>query len=222
VTPEDEDVRMMQREISDVLLAHGRRIRCGNDLATVRKALGEVQTDVAEFLRASGAPGRPSGILPAEAGTTATPGASMSVAARAKMLAADDIAQGRVVGSRGAPGFLVRGATERRRARELEQDEAKAQQRAGWIKTADRLPTAADHPGGAVRRDSWGRVVPIDHVPCLVVTPDHPDEVALLLWNLHHLCWDDTSGDDFRCAAEYVSHWMPAPAVPAVEVPDGK
>jgi hypothetical protein len=53
-------------------------------------------------------------------------------------------------------------------------------------------------------------------------TPDHPDEVALLLWNLHHLCWDDTSGDDFRCAAEYVSHWMPAPAVPAVEVPDGK
>lgn len=133
---------MMQREISDVLLAHGRRIRYGNDLAAVRKVLGEVQTDVAEFLRASGAPGgevcaESGGALPTEAGTTATPGASMSIAARAKMLAADDIAQGRVVGSRGAPGFLVRGITERRRARELEQDEA---QRAGCLCQAEAPP----------------------------------------------------------------------------------
>lgn len=225
--PGDEDVRMMQREISDVLLAHGRRIRYGNDLATVRKVLGEVQAGVAEFLRASGAPGsevcaEPGGILPAEAGTTATPGASMSVAARAKMLAADDIAQGRVVGSRGAPGFLVRGITERRRVRELEQGEAKAQQRARWIKTADRLPTAADHPGGAVRRDSWGRVVPIDHVPCLVVLRAQPREVALLLWNLHHECWDDAGGDDFYCGAGDVLHWMPAPAVPTEEASNGE
>jgi hypothetical protein len=156
VTPEDEDVRMMQCEISNVLLAHGRRIRCGNDLATVRKVLGDVQTDVAEFLRASGAPGgevcaESGGALPAEAGTTATPGASMSIAARAKMLAADDIAQGRVVGSRGAPGFLVRGATERRRARELEQDGA---QRAGCLCQAEAPPSPSrehmEHLGATI------------------------------------------------------------------------
>ncbi len=92
----------------------------------------------------------------------------------------------------------------------------------GWIKSATRLPIAADHPGGPTRKNHWGQDVPIDHVPCLVVLRAHPREVALLPWNLRHECWDDASGDDFYCGAGDVLHWMPAPAVPAEEVPDGE
>ena len=87
--------------------------------------------------------------------------------------------------------------------------------RVKWIQSADRLPIATDHPGGATRKDPWGREVPIDHVPCLAVLRSRPRGVALLQWNLHHLCWDDDSGDDHCCAAGDVLCWMPAPAPPA-------
>lgn len=133
MTPEDEDVRMMQREISDVLIAHGRRIRYGNDLATVRRVLGEVQAGVAEFLRKVGDAPEVSGPLPATASPPAEvqqeapAGADgMSAADRAKMLAADDLAQGRVVGSRGAPASPVRAITEQRWVRELEREDAES------------------------------------------------------------------------------------------------
>lgn len=148
-----ENVRGLQCQISDAVRDRASRIRNGNDLATVRKVLGEVRESAAQWLRQTG--GDPSAH--------------------------------------------------------------------GWIKTTDRLPTPSDHPGGATRRDSWGRVVPIDHIPCLVVLRSRPKEVALLLWNPHEpCCWDDASGDDFYCGAGDVLHWMPAPAVPAEEVPDGE
>lgn len=83
-----------------------------------------------------------------------------------------------------------------------------------WIESTARLPVATDHPDGPTCKDHWGRTVAIDCVPCLVVLREHPREVELLLWNLHELCWDDASGDDFHCAAGDVLYWMPAPAAP--------
>lgn len=82
-----------------------------------------------------------------------------------------------------------------------------------WVNAAERLPTAADHPDGPTRKDEWGRGMPQDHVRCLVVLRDRP-EPTLLMWNLHHLCWDDESGDDFLWEAGAALVWMPAPAPP--------
>lgn len=209
-----ENVRGMQCQISDALRDRACRIRNGNDLATVRKVLGEVRESAAEWLRQTGDPD-----APGEARETfrlSALDASLPAAARAKMLAAEDIASGRVVGSRGAPGFLVRGIAERRRARELEQDEAKAQRQDGWIKTADRLPTAADHYLG----DPLGREAPVRHVPCLAVTFLRPRETELLLWDLRCQCWNDRNGRPFTGNPGDVICWMPLPAPP--EVSDGR
>ena len=49
-----EDVRGLQCQISDALRDRASRIRNGNDLATVRKVLSEVQESAAEWLRQTG------------------------------------------------------------------------------------------------------------------------------------------------------------------------
>lgn len=80
-----------------------------------------------------------------------------------------------------------------------------------WFKTADRLPTAADSPTGPTKKDGWGREVPIEYVPCLVVTHDAPTRPMIRLWNLPMQCWDDEAGDDFWAAALFPLAWIPLP-----------
>ena len=34
-------------------------------------------------------------------------------------------------------------------------------------------------------------------------------EIKLLCYNPHYKCWDDSSGDDYYCNTERISHWRP-------------
>lgn len=68
-----------------------------------------------------------------------------------------------------------------------------------WISTKQRLPVKPN-------------LKPYEQIPCLVV---RNGQVEILVWNCEHICWDDSSGDDFACAASYVEYWAPLPEPPS-------
>ena len=53
-------------------------------------------------------------------------------------------------------------------------------------------------------------------VPCLVVYHDY---VQILVYNHEHECWDDETGDDFKCKPMEVQWWRPLPSPPPGEAP---
>lgn len=54
-----------------------------------------------------------------------------------------------------------------------------------------------------------------EHVACLVV---YNGEILLRKWNCEHLVWDTEDGDDFFCKAEDITHWMPLPQRPELDM----
>lgn len=67
-----------------------------------------------------------------------------------------------------------------------------------WISTKERLP---EKPG----------IKDYEQVLCLIYWKG---EISLVWWNCEHLCWDDSSGDDYLCDPKDPTHWMPLPAPP--------
>lgn len=70
-----------------------------------------------------------------------------------------------------------------------------------WIKTKDFLPKK---PG----------LKDYEYVDCLIYING---EIQMRPWNCEHLCWDDTSYDDFQYHPTEPSHWMPLPSPPNLE-----
>jgi hypothetical protein len=68
-----------------------------------------------------------------------------------------------------------------------------------WVPTAQRQP---ENPPGFPKDD---------HVACLCVWKF---EMRILQWNAYYKVWDDAEGDDFFCAVQDVTHWMPLPPWP--------
>ncbi len=69
-----------------------------------------------------------------------------------------------------------------------------------WIK----ITSGADMP--QKDRPGW-----YEQYDCLVF---HKGEIKHLVWNCEHLCWDDSSGDDFYCDPLEPSHYMLFPESP--------
>ena len=72
-----------------------------------------------------------------------------------------------------------------------------------WIATADKLHP--DKPG----------ITRYEQIPCFIV---RNREILIRQWNCEHLVWDTEDGDDFYCEAKDVTHWMPLPEAPNVEL----
>jgi len=72
-----------------------------------------------------------------------------------------------------------------------------------WIATADKLHP--DKPG----------ITRYEQIPCFIV---RNREILIRQWNCEHLVWDAEDGDDFYCEAKDVTHWMPLPEAPNVEL----
>jgi hypothetical protein len=70
-----------------------------------------------------------------------------------------------------------------------------------WIKTSERLPERVPNERYS---QAW----------CLCVVDR---EVKILAFNHEHLCWDDSSGDDYECDIKDVSYWQLLPEPPTAE-----